>query len=134
MGTLNILDWCSENGNPAPSWVERAGSLILTFAPRVTPPEEIRKAPTGTKLGTSRDQVGDEPGTKLALSRHQVEILLSSREDKGLVELMAITGRTDRTKFRHQVLSRLLEEGLVQMTIPGKPRTEMGDVHKIINW
>ena len=123
MGTLNILDWCSENGNPAPSWVEQAGSLILTFAPRVTPPEEIRKARTGTKWAPSRDQVGDEPGTKLALSRHQVEILLSSREDKGLVELMAITGRTDRTKFRHQVLNPLLEEGLVEMTIPGKPRS-----------
>ena len=58
MGILNILDWCSENGNPAPSLVEPAGSLILTFAPRVTPPEEIRKARTGTKSAPSRDQVG----------------------------------------------------------------------------
>ena len=36
---------------------------------------------------------------------------------------MAITGRTERTKFRHQVLTPLLEEGLVEMTIPGKPRS-----------
>jgi ATP-dependent DNA helicase RecG len=34
---------------------------------------------------------------------------------------MAITGRTERTKFRHQVLNPLLEEGLVEMTIPGTP-------------
>jgi len=40
-----------------------------------------------------------------------------------LVELMAITGRSDRTKFRHQVLNPLQEAGLVEMTIPDKPRS-----------
>ena len=108
MGTLNILAWCSENANPAPSWVEQAGSVVLTFAPRVTPQEEVQKA---------------HAGTKLALSWHQVEILRKCWEDKGLVELMALTGRTDRTKFRHQVLNLLLKEGLVMMTIPDKPRS-----------
>ena len=39
----------------------------------------------------------------------------------GLVDLMAVTGRTDRTKFRHQVLTPLLAEGLIEMTIPDKP-------------
>ena len=40
-----------------------------------------------------------------------------------LVDLMAVTGRSDRTKFRHQVLNLLLEGGLVEMTIPDKPRS-----------
>ena len=34
---------------------------------------------------------------------------------------MAITGRTDRTKFRHQVLNPLIEARLLEMSIPNKP-------------
>jgi len=34
---------------------------------------------------------------------------------------MGIAGRSDRTKFRHQVLAPLLEDGLLEMTIPDKP-------------
>ncbi|MFH1241244.1 MAG: hypothetical protein V1689_02675 [Pseudomonadota bacterium] len=60
---------------------------------------------------------------KLALSRHQVEILYKCREDRMLVELMTITGRSDGTKFRHHVLNPLLEAELVEMTIPDKPRS-----------
>ena len=62
-------------------------------------------------------------GTKSALSRHQVEILHKCRDDSALVDLMAVTGRSDRTKFRDQVLRPLLEAGLIEMTIPDKPRS-----------
>ncbi len=60
-------------------------------------------------------------GTKLALSRHQVAVLRKCRIDSRLVELIVLTNRTDRTKFRRQVLNPLLEEGLVEMTCPKKP-------------
>ena len=47
---------------------------------------------------------------------------------------MEIEGRSDRTKFRNQVLRPLLDAGLIEMTIPDKPTsskqkyrlTEMG--------
>ncbi len=68
-------------------------------------------------------EVTTEVSTKLALSRHQVEILRKCNEDTALLDLMAVTGRSDRTKFRHQVLNILLEEGLIEMTIPDKPRS-----------
>jgi len=42
---------------------------------------------------------------------------------RALPELMAPSGRTDRTKFRDQVLGPLLEAGLLEMTIPDKPRS-----------
>ena len=34
---------------------------------------------------------------------------------------MAVAGRANRTKFRDQVLNPLIEMGLIEMTIPGKP-------------
>jgi DNA-binding PadR family transcriptional regulator len=37
--------------------------------------------------------------------------------------MMEICGRTNRTKFRDQVLRPLLDAGLLEMTIPDKPRS-----------
>lgn len=103
-GTLNIIDWCVENANPPPIWQEQAGSVYITFLPAVLPDSS-------------------EIGTKPALSRHQVDILHKCREDSTLVSLMAVTGRSDRTKFRHQVLNALLKAEFIEMTIPDKPRS-----------
>ena len=36
---------------------------------------------------------------------------------------MAVAGRTNRTKFRNQVLRPLLDGRLIEMTIPDKPRS-----------
>ena len=38
---------------------------------------------------------------------------------------MAIAGRTNRTKFRDQVLNPLLQDGLLEMTIPEKPNSRL---------
>ncbi len=78
---------------------------------------------TGINSVTDQLQATPEVGTKLSLSRHQVEIMRKCLQDSPLLELIAITGRSDRTKFRHQVLNELLESGLIKMTIPDKPRS-----------
>lgn len=92
-------------------------------------PEPATQSPTqpGDLVGAHDEAHGEETirenGTKLALSRHQVAILRKSQSDRTLLELMAVAGRSDRTKFRHQVLNPLLEVGLIEMTIPDKPRS-----------
>ena len=64
-----------------------------------------------------------QDGTKSALSRHQVLILRKCVEEQPLRALLALTGRSDRTKFRRQVLGPLLQAGYVEMTSPDKPQS-----------
>ena len=59
----------------------------------------------------------------MGLSRDQVEILRLCKVEQPIVALMEKVGRTNRTKFRDQVLGALLEQELLEMTIPEKPRS-----------
>jgi ATP-dependent DNA helicase RecG len=72
---------------------------------------------THTDKGPGRDQVGAKSGPSL----DQVEILRFCQNEHPIGELMEFTGRTNRTKFRNQVLNPLLEAGWLEMTIPDKP-------------
>jgi ATP-dependent DNA helicase RecG len=116
MGTLNILDWCRDNGNPPPAWAEHAGSVYVTFAPAV---------PEAPRLEKDRDgeQARDQVGTKLGLSWEQVGTLRNCQEAIALVDLIAGAGRSNRTKFRDQVLRPLVDKGLIELTVPDKPRS-----------
>ncbi|MFH1931751.1 MAG: ATP-binding protein, partial [Pseudomonadota bacterium] len=79
---------------PAPIF-EDNGFFTATFYPNPA----VR-----AQVGTMEEPKTTQVGTKLALSRHQVEILHKCREDSLLVDLLVITGRSDRTKFRDQVI------------------------------
>ncbi|MCD6224740.1 MAG: hypothetical protein J7K32_04315 [Deltaproteobacteria bacterium] len=73
---------------------------------------DLKKAP-------SRHQVG----TKFKLSADQINILEKCKNPTPIVELMKIVNRTDRTKFKKNILNPLLEQGLLEMTEPGRPRS-----------
>ena len=91
---------------------------------------QFRKREVSTKKAPSRDQVGteqgpsrDQVGTKLALSSDQLLVLGSCTEAQPIVDLMRITKRSNRTKFRKKVLNPLIEEGLIAMTDPDSPNS-----------
>lgn len=71
------------------------------------------------KSGPCRDQVG----TKLGPSTEQVELMRKMGAEHDIATLMAWVERSNRSKFRDVVLSPLLTLGLVEMTIPDKPRS-----------
>lgn len=84
----------------------------------------------GTKSGPSRDQVGtesaaegDQSETRLSLQQEQVTLLYKMTGDHTAPELMTFVGRSNRSKFREQVLTPLLRLGVVEMTIPDKPNS-----------
>jgi ATP-dependent DNA helicase RecG len=108
-GSVLMVRQCLDAGLPAPVWRSdpQLGVTVTFHAPPLAEP--------------ARHQVPDAVGTKSAPSRHQVAILRKCLADSPLSELMKIAGRTDRTKFRHQVLQSLLDAQWVEMTIPDKP-------------
>lgn len=109
-GTNRVIEACRAHGIAPPEFSEQAGVVTVTLRAPVA--AQAAKAPT-------RDQAG----TKLGLSQDQAQVLEMASVPRSLQELMKPSGRTNRTKFRDQVLSPLLEAGLLEMTIPDKPRS-----------
>jgi len=113
-GTVDMYDQCRKAGMKPPEFRLDNGFFILTIWRKKT-----SKKPAGVKSAPSRHQVG----TKLALSEHQVEILKKCSAEAGITELMQVVGRSDRTKFRNQILTPIIKADLLEMTIPDKPQS-----------
>jgi ATP-dependent DNA helicase RecG len=112
-GVKRIRDEAREGGYPEPVW-ESNGFTTAIFRPN----PEVRTV-AASPAGPSRDQVG----TKSALSRDQVAILHKCLTEQPIRTLLEVAGRSNRTKFRNHVLGPLLGAGLIEMTLPDKPRS-----------
>ena len=64
----------------------------------------------------------------MAPSRHQVKVLHNCLYEKAISELMPLTGRSDRTKFRNQVLKPLLESRLAGNDSPRQTQEQQAEV------
>ena len=113
-GTRDMIRRCRAAGLPEPEF-----SLTDSFVTTVWRPAGQVRARRGLRVARKTGQVG----TKLGLSRDQVKILRKCIKSKTMMDIMEITGRTNRTKFRDQVLRPLLDKGLIAMTIMDKPRS-----------
>ncbi len=116
-GIPKILKVMKENGSPAPEF--ETDDDRTSFVIRL--PIHARAAKALEVEATT--PLAKETGTKLGLSRDQVLILRNIMEDKAITELMMLAERSNRTKFRDQVLNPILDAGLIEMTIPDKPRS-----------
>ena len=114
-GIPKILEAMARNGSPPPEFEFDADySYFMVRLPVHPTALEVANSVQG-------DQLDASAGTRSAPSRHQVEILQQCGQERALADLMAYSGRTDRTKFRNQVIRPLLLSGLLEMTIPDKP-------------
>ncbi|WP_367259977.1 Fic family protein [Methanoculleus sp.] len=50
-------------------------------------------------------------------------MLRACMAETSISELMDIAGRTNRTKFRNAIPKPLMQAGLIEMTIPDRPRS-----------
>jgi len=116
-GIERMREGARESGCPEPVF-DADGFFTVTFTPMKTPEDDRHQ--DGTKKALSGHQVG----TKWALSEEKVDLLINLTRESTLVELMADMGRTDRSKFRKNVLLPLIQDGLIELTIPDKPRSQ----------
>lgn len=116
-GIPKILKVMKENGSPAPEFEsdEDHTHLLIRLS--------VHARATRLAVEEATGEVTPEVGTKLGLSWDQVLILRNLTQDKGIAELMALLERSNRTKFRDQVLNPLMDARLVEMTIPDKPKS-----------
>ncbi len=96
-GTTNMIHWCKENGNPIPQWRERNGSVIVSFSPPATP----QVTPQVEKL---------------------VQICLQPYSRDELQQSLKIQ---DAKYFRETYLQPALTAGIIELTLPDKPRSPL---------
>jgi len=99
-GTLNIIDWCDENGNPPPTWSELAGSVFVTFAPA---------------FGETTPQVTDQ--VTLQVTPQVARVLEAASSACSFAELQAAAGLKDRVHEKIEQLGRLVFDESFQVEI-----------------
>ena len=109
-GTNRVIESCRAHGIAPPEFTEEAGVVTVTFKVAVIP--EVVSVPSGSQVGP-----------KSVLSAYQVQVLEHATIPRSLPELMTPEAGKNRTRFRHRVLGPLLAEGLLEMTVPDKPKS-----------
>ena len=128
-GTLNIIDWCAENGNPPPVWSEHAGSVYVAFQPAALP-DVLRGAEQVTaqvdaehKANKIRILEGIICGLPGLTAQVTAQVLDFCREPRRASEIMEILKLKHWKTFQINYLNPLFEAGFIERTIPDKPRS-----------
>lgn len=107
MGTLNILAWCKQNGNPPPSWEDEGDSIIVSFKP-------IKDLPPLKQPKT-------EAPSEEALDKRILSFLengpLSKSEIAERMEQKHVSGALKNA------FQKLIKKKLIVPTIPNKARS-----------
>jgi ATP-dependent DNA helicase RecG len=119
-GTLNIIDWCKENGNPRPTWEVRADSVVTTFLPSIF-------FTTGTILESKEKRPESRPESKEkrpeSVENQILDLLRDGPLSKG--EISQKLGHIHISGVLKKTLSYLLQEGRIVFTLPEKPNSRL---------
>jgi ATP-dependent DNA helicase RecG len=123
-GIRRIRDRCRDYGVAEPK-IEVSDSWVTVVFTR---PAEQAGDQVGTKSGQSRDQTGagavrQVPGKYPTSTRQVLAALASADAELSRAQLQKAAEFHDREHFVNEHLNPLLVAGLVEMTIPDKPRS-----------
>ena len=119
-GTLNIIDWCTQNANPKPTWHEQAGSVYVTFLPAALPVSQHEVERLATKSAANRPEVAPEVTPEVTPEVRLATVIVGEMTRQTLRQVL---GLKDDEHFRKTYLLPALVAGLIEMTIPDKPRS-----------
>jgi ATP-dependent DNA helicase RecG len=115
-GTNRVIEACRAWGIEPPTFRVDMGVTTVTFR------ADIRPGVPAARDGEALSQAVPS-SSQAVLSLSQAALLSGATEPKTIAELMAIAGHSNRTRFRGEVLAPLLRSGLLEMTVPDKPRS-----------
>ncbi|MNZ68744.1 Divergent AAA domain protein [compost metagenome] len=101
---------------------DRQANQFKVVIPRTVPERGPESGAGGDQEGTKKGPRRDQEGAKPRMSQEQLALLAHMSGEHAATELMAFMQRSNRSKFREQLLSPLLSLGLIEMTIPEIPR------------
>ncbi|MBM4046367.1 MAG: hypothetical protein FJ279_14755 [Planctomycetes bacterium] len=108
-GTNRVITMCREAGLRPPEFEEIAGAAVVRFRVNVAGPQQV----TGEVTGEVAGEVPGEVRRLLAVVKGEMK-----RQ-----EIQAALGLKHEDHFRKAYLTPALKRGLVEMTIPDKPRS-----------
>lgn len=114
-GVRRILDEAREGGYPEPVW-EANGFVTTTFLPS----PEVRETAPAPEARQVTTQVPDKYPTS---TRHVLAALAEGTEPLPRAALQDVSGLRNREHFVKEHLNPLVAAGLIEMTIPDKPRS-----------
>jgi len=114
MGTLKILDWCKEGHNPSPEWREQSGYLYIIFLPALDfeKSEKFKQGAEGV-TGEVTEEVAGEV----------LRLLAALQGEMKRSELQKELDLKHEEHFRQAYLVPAIEAGVIEMTIPDKPKS-----------
>lgn len=125
-GYKRIKEACAKEGYPEPIWEELGTALRVTFFPHpeTTPQtgsEELRHQ--GTKAPRHQDAKAPKQRVKEEFSTIAKKICEFCRNPRLMGEILTFLNRSDRTKFKKRYINPLIEEGMLELTVPDKPKS-----------
>ncbi len=110
MGTLNIIDWCKENGNPKPTWEVRAESVVTTFLP--------------SSFFATGEMPEERPKLKpKSIEEEVINLLLKGPLSKA--EIAKLLGHQHISGGLKKTFHSLINQGVIAYTIPDKPSSKI---------